>query len=107
MKVEAIKRGIYGGILREPGSRFARFVLTDTKHFSRHWMRKLEDDSPVEPPPAKPPQTSAPKSFVELMNEPTSAMVAEKAERESPQSQIQERPKTKGAAKSTGDQQVI
>jgi hypothetical protein len=111
MKVEAYKRGIYGDILREPNGRFARFELKDPKHFSDKWMRKIDDDAPVEANPAKIDgsvvRNVAPTSFVELMHAPTEAMLAEKANRESAQSQIREIPKKEKAAKSTGDQSVI
>ena len=67
IKVEAIARGFYGGVLREPGSKFARFVLTDPRQFSRHWMRRVDDEAEI---PAMPPARSRPQpsSFTQMVD---------------------------------------
>ena len=67
MKVEAIKRGFYGGVLREPGSAFSRFTIKFPEEFSKHWMRELPPETPIEEAPRRPRQQDPSKSFIDLM----------------------------------------
>lgn len=43
MKVVATQLGFYGSTRKREGE---VFELTDSKHFSETWMRKLDDEAP-------------------------------------------------------------